>query len=162
MTLMIGKNSVVSIHYTLKDDDGQVVDSSEGKPPLQYLHGNNNLIPGLENELAGKTTGAKFEATIAPEDAYGERRDDFIQVIGKDMFQGVENVEPGMTFVAQGEGGAQRQVRVTEVEGDDITIDANHPMAGMTLHFEVEIVDVREGTEQEIEHGHVHQDGADH
>ncbi|MCI5107663.1 MAG: peptidylprolyl isomerase, partial [Pseudomonadales bacterium] len=70
--------------------------------------------------------------------------------------------EPGMTFVAQGEGGAQRQVRVTEVEGDDITIDANHPMAGMTLHFEVEIVDVREGTEQEIEHGHVHQDGVDH
>jgi FKBP-type peptidyl-prolyl cis-trans isomerase SlyD len=78
------------------------------------------------------------------------------------MFQGVESVEAGMTFVAQGEGGAQRQVRVTDVEGDDITIDANHPMAGMTLHFEVEIVDVREGTEQEIEHGHVHQDGADH
>lgn len=162
MTLMIGKNSVVSIHYTLKNEDGDVMDSSEGKPPLQYLHGNNNLIQGLEDELSGKTSGAKFDTTIPPENAYGERRDDFIQVINKDMFQGVESIEPGMTFVAQGEGGAQRQVRVTEVEGDDVTIDANHPMAGMTLHFEVEVVDVREGTEQEIEHGHVHQDGADH
>ncbi|MFN3165392.1 MAG: peptidylprolyl isomerase [Pseudohongiellaceae bacterium] len=162
MTLMIGKNSVVSIHYTLKNDDGDVMDSSDGKAPLQYLHGNNNLIQGLEDELSGKTSGAKFDATIPAENAYGERREDFIQVINKDMFQGVENIEPGMTFVAQGEGGAQRQVRVTEVEGDDVTIDANHPMAGMTLHFEVEVVDVREGTEQEIEHGHVHQDGADH
>lgn len=162
MTLMIGDNSVVSIHYTLKDDDGQVMDSSEGKPPLQYLHGKNNLIPGLENELTGKTTGAKFEASIPPEQAYGERRDDFIQVISKEMFQGVENIEPGMTFVAQGEGGAQRQVRVTDVEGDNVTIDANHPMAGMTLHFTVEVTDVREGTPQEIEHGHVHQEGADH
>ncbi|GAB5498369.1 MAG: peptidylprolyl isomerase [Pseudohongiellaceae bacterium] len=159
---MIGKNSVVSLHYTLKNDDGDVMDSSEGKAPLQYLHGNNNLIQGLEDELSGKTSGAKFDATIPAENAYGERREDFIQVINKEMFQGVENIEPGMTFVAQGEGGAQRQVRVTEVEGDDVTIDANHPMAGMTLHFEVEVVDVREGTEQEIEHGHVHQDGADH
>lgn len=162
MTLMIGKNSVVSLHYTLKNDDGDVMDSSEGKAPLQYLHGNNNLIQGLEDELSGKTSGAKFDATIPAENAYGERREDFIQVINKEMFQGVENIEPGMTFVAQGEGGAQRQVRVTEVEGDDVTIDANHPMAGMTLHFEVEVVDVREGTEQEIENGHVHQDGADH
>jgi FKBP-type peptidyl-prolyl cis-trans isomerase SlyD len=159
---MIGKNSVVSLHYTLKNDDGDVMDSSEGKAPLQYLHGNNNLIQGLEDELSGKTSGAKFDATIPAENAYGERREDFIQVINKEMFQGVENIEPGMTFVAQGEGGAQRQVRVTEVEGDDVTIDANHPMAGMTLHFEVEVVDVREGTEQEIENGHVHQDGADH
>ena len=162
MTLMIGDNSVVSIHYTLKNDEGEVMDSSEGKPPLQYLHGKNNLIPGLEAELTGKTTGAQFEASIPPEQAYGERRDDFIQVISKEMFQGVESVEPGMTFVAQGEGGAQRQVRVTEVDGDKVTIDANHPMAGLTLHFAVEIVDVREATPQELEHGHVHQDGADH
>ena len=162
MTLMIGDNSVVSIHYTLKNDEGEVMDSSEGKAPLQYLHGNNNLIPGLESELTGKATGAKFEASIAPEQAYGERRDDFIQVISKEMFQGVENVEPGMTFVAQGEGGAQRQVRVTEVDGDNVTIDANHPMAGLTLNFTVEVVDVREATPQEIEHGHVHQGGADH
>jgi len=162
MTLMIGKNNVVSIHYTLKDEAGEVLDSSEGKPPLQYLHGANNLVPGLEQELQGKSTGAKFETSIPPEHGYGERNEDFVQTIQKDMFQGVDAVEPGMTFVAQGEGGAERQVRVTEVDGEEVTIDANHPMAGMTLNFEVEVVDVREGTDQEIEHGHVHNAGADH
>ena len=162
MTLMIGQNSVVSMHYTLKNGDGDVMDSSEGKSPMVYLHGANNLIPGLEAELTGKATGASFNATISPENAYGEFNQDFIQVISKSMFQGVESVEVGMAFVAQGEGGAQRQVRVTAVEGDDVTIDANHPLAGQTLHFEVEVVDVREATEQEIEHGHVRTDGADH
>ncbi len=162
MTLMIGQNSVVSMHYTLKNDDGEILDSSEGKTPLVYLHGANNLIPGLEAELAGKSTGAAFNASIPPAQAYGEFNEDFIQVISKSMFEGVESIEVGMSFVAQGEGGAQRQVRVTEVNGEDITIDANHPLAGQTLHFEVEVVDVREGTPQEIEHGHVHAGGADH
>ncbi len=162
MTLMIGQNSVVSMHYTLKNDAGDVLDSSEGKDPLVYLHGTNNLIPGLEAELGGKTKGAAFNASIPPDQAYGEFNQDFVQVVNKSMFQGAESVEVGMSFVAQGEGGAQRQIRVTEVNGDDITIDANHPLAGQTLHFEVEVVDVREGTEQEIAHGHVHADGADH
>jgi len=162
MTLMIGKHSVVSIHYTLKDDDGQVMDTSEGREPLAYLHGENNLIPGLESELQGKTTGAKFQATIEPKDAYGEINDEFIQTINKQMFQGVDDIQPGMTFIAQGEGGQQRQVRVVEVEGDDVTIDANHPMAGKTLHFDVEVVEVREATPQEVEHGHVHAHGHDH
>ena len=162
MTLMIGKHSVVSIHYTLKDDDGQVMDTSEGREPLAYLHGENNLIPGLESELQGKTAGAKFQATIEPKDAYGEINDDFIQTINKQMFQGVDDIQPGMTFVAQGDGGQQRQVRVVEVEGDDVTIDANHPMAGKTLHFDVEVVEVREATPQEVEHGHVHAHGHDH
>lgn len=162
MTLMIGQNSVVSMHYTLKNDNGDVMDSSEGKPPMVYLHGANNLIPGLEAELTGKTTGATFSATISPEQAYGEFSQELIQVISKSMFQGVESIEVGMSFIAQGDGGAQRQVRVTAVDGDDITIDANHPLAGQTLHFDVEVVEVREGTAQEIEHGHVHADGADH
>ncbi len=162
MTLMIGKHSVVSIHYTLRDEEGEVMDSSEGKEPLAYLHGENNLIPGLENELQGKTAGAKFQATIAPGDAYGEVNDEFIQTIDKQMFQGAESIEPGMTFVAQGQGGQQRQVRVVKVEGDDVTIDANHPMAGKTLHFDVEVVEVREATPQELEHGHVHAGGHDH
>ena len=162
MTLMIGDNSVVSIHYTLKNDAGEVLDSSQGKGPLIYLHGANNLVPGLEAELTGKTIGATFNASIPPGQAYGEVRDDLIQVIGKDMFRGVENVEPGMSFMAQGDGDAQQQVRVTAVDGEDVTVDANHPMAGLTLHFEVEVVDVREGTDQEIEHGHVHQHGANH
>ena len=162
MTLMIGKHSVVSIHYTLRDAEGEVMDSSEGKEPLAYLHGENNLIPGLENELQGKTAGAKFETVIEPGDAYGEISDEFIQTISKDMFQGVDAIEAGMTFMAQGEGDQQRQVRVVEVEGDDVTIDANHPMAGKTLHFDVEVIEVREATSQEVEHGHVHQGGHDH
>lgn len=162
MTLLIGANSVVSLHYTLKNDDGEVLDSSEGKQPLIYLHGAQNIIPGLESELQGKSTGAKFDATIAPEQGYGMTRPELVQVVKKEMFQGVESIEPGMTFVAQGDGGRQQQVRVTDVSGDDVTIDANHPMAGMILHFTVDVVDVREATEQELEHGHVHQDGHDH
>lgn len=162
MTLMIGQNSVVSMHYTLKNDAGEIMDSSEGQAPMVYLHGANNLIPGLEAELTGKTSGTSFSATIQPAEAYGEFSEGLIQVISKSMFDGVESIEVGMTFVAQGEGGAQRQVRVTDVQGDDITIDANHPLAGQTLHFDVEVLKVREGTQQEIEHGHVHADGADH
>ncbi|MEQ8954352.1 MAG: peptidylprolyl isomerase [Gammaproteobacteria bacterium] len=159
---MIGKNSVVSLHYTLKNDDGEIMDSSDGKQPLSYLHGNNNLIPGLENELEGKSSGAKFNTTIPPDKAYGDVRQELIQTLNKEVFKGVESVEPGMTFVAQGEGGQQQQVRVTDVAGEQVTIDANHPMAGLTLHFEVEVVEVRDATSQEIEHGHVHSDGHDH
>ena len=162
MTLMIGKNSVVSMHYTLKNDDGEVMDTSEGKTPMVYLHGANNLIPGLENELQGKVAGTKFSTTIPPAEAYGEMKPEFVQVVNKSMFEGIESIEPGMSFVAQGEGGMKQQVRVTAVENDDITVDANHPMAGLTLHFEIEVADVREATPQELEHGNVHADGADH
>ncbi len=162
MTLMIGQNSVVSMHYTLKNDDGDVMDTSEGKEPMVYLHGANNLIPGLEAELTGKTSGATFKTTIEPAQAYGEFSKELIQVISKSMFAGVESIEVGMSFVAQGEGGVQRQVRVVEVEGDDVTIDANHPLAGQTLHFDVNVIDVREATAQELEHGHVHAGGSDH
>ncbi len=162
MTLMIGKHSVVSIHYTLKDDDGEIMDSSEGREPLAYLHGANNLIPGLEQELQGKTAGAKFQATIEPKDAYGEINADLKQTVSMQMFQGVDEIQPGMSFIAQGEGGQQRQVRVVEIDGDDVTIDANHPMAGQTLHFDVEVVEVREATAQELEHGHVHAGGHNH
>lgn len=162
MTLLIGANSVVAIHYTLKNDAGDVLDSSEGSSPLLYLHGAQNIIPGLESELQGKSIGAKFDASIAPELGYGESRPELVQVIKKEMFQGAEDIKAGMSFVAQGEGGRQQQVRVTDVSGDDVTIDANHPMAGMTLHFSVEVVEIRDATEQELEHGHVHQHGHDH
>lgn len=162
MTLLIGANSVVSIHYTLKNDAGEVLDSSEGASPLVYLHGAQNIIPGLESELHGKSIGAKFDASIAPEQGYGETRAELVQVISKEMFQDGEAIRPGMSFVAQGEGGREQQVRVTAVSGDEVTIDANHPMAGMILHFSVEVVDVRAATAQELAHGHVHQHGHDH
>jgi len=162
MTLMIGQGSVVSMRHTLKSDGGEVVDSSNGNEPMVYLHGANNLIPGLEAELNGKTSGANICASILPDKAYGELSDELIQVTSKSMFQGAESIEPGISFVAQGDGGAQRQVRVTRIEGDDVTIDANYPLARQALHFEVEVVDVREGTPQEIELGHVHAGGEDH
>lgn len=155
MSLMIGKDAVVSIHYTLKNDEGQVVDSSEGRDPLSYLHGANNLIPGLEQELEGKSAGQTFSASIPPEKAYGDPNPELVQTINKEMFQGVDKIEPGMAFTAQGPQG-QQQVTVKEVDGDDVTIDANHPMAGQTLHFDVEVVDVRDATDEEKEHGHVH------
>lgn len=156
MTLMIGQNSVVSMHYTLKNDEGDVLDTSEGKAPMAYLHGANNLIPGLEAELTGKSVGSTFSASIPPEQAYGEYNEDFTQVLSRSIFEGVESVEVGMAFIAQGDNGEQRQVRVSNVDGDEITIDANHPLAGLTLHFDVEVVDVREATEEEINNGQVH------
>ena len=156
MSLMIGKDAVVSIHYTLKNEEGQVMDSSEGRDPLSYLHGANNLIPGLEQELEGKSAGQSFSASIPPEQAYGDPNPELVQTISKEMFQGVDKIEPGMAFTAQGPQG-QQQVVVTEVEGDDVTIDANHPMAGQTLHFDVEVVEVRDATDEEKEHGHVHE-----
>lgn len=160
MTLMIGKNSVVAINYTLTNDAGEVMDSSEGREPLTYLHGANNLIPGLENELEGKTAGASFKVSIAAADGYGESDPSMIQTVPREMFRGVENIEVGMGFTAQGPQG-QQHIVVTAVNGDEITVDGNHPMAGKTLHFAVEVISVREATAEEIDHGHVH-DGSHH
>jgi FKBP-type peptidyl-prolyl cis-trans isomerase SlyD len=158
---MIGKNAVVSINYTLTNDAGEVMDTSEGREPLTYLHGANNLIPGLEKEMEGKSPGQDFKVTIPPEEAYGESNPELVQTLSKEMFKGVDNVEPGMGFTAQGPQGEQNIV-VTAVDGDQVTVDANHPMAGKTLHFAVEIVDVRDASEEEIEHGHVHDGSEDH
>lgn len=161
MSLMIGKNAVVSINYTLTNDAGEVMDTSEGREPLTYLHGANNLIPGLEKEMEGKTSGQSFKVTIPPTEAYGESNPELVQTLSKDMFKGVDKVEPGMGFTAQGPQGEQHIV-VTAVDGDQVTIDANHPMAGKTLHFAVEIVNVRDASEEEIEHGHVHDGSESH
>jgi FKBP-type peptidyl-prolyl cis-trans isomerase SlyD len=158
---MIGKNAVVSINYTLTNDAGEVMDTSDGREPLTYLHGANNLIPGLEKEMEGKSPGQDFKVTIPPAEAYGESNPELVQTLSKEMFKGVDNVEPGMGFTAQGPQGEQNIV-VTAVDGDQVTVDANHPMAGKTLHFAVEIVDVRDASEEEIEHGHVHDGSEDH
>lgn len=161
MTMTIGKNAVVEIHYTLKNDAGEVLDSSAGGDPLMYLHGTHGLIQGLENELAGKKTGDSFKAVIPPALAYGEVDPDLIHSIDKSMFRGVDKIEPGMSFTAQGEHG-QQHITVKAVEGDQVIIDGNHEMAGQTLHFDVEVVSVREATEEEIDHGHVHAHGDHH
>lgn len=160
MTLMIGKNSVVAINYTLTNDAGEVMDTSEGREPLTYLHGAHNLIPGLEKQLEGKTAGASFKATIAPADGYGESDPAMVQTLPREMFRGVDNIEVGMGFTAQGPQG-QQNIVVTAINGDEVTVDGNHPMAGKTLHFAVEVISVREATAEEIDHGHVH-DGSHH
>lgn len=151
----IAEQRVVSIHYEVKDEDGVVVDSSEGREPLVYLHGHKNIIPGLEKALEGLNVGESFDVTVAPEEAYGDYQDGLVQTVPKDAFQGVEKVEEGMVFTAQTQGGPL-QVTVTNVEEETVTVDGNHPLAGKALSFKGEVADVRDASAEELEHGHVH------
>jgi FKBP-type peptidyl-prolyl cis-trans isomerase SlyD len=156
MSLLIGDNLVVSMHYKLTDDEGIVLDSSEGAEPLTYLHGAGNIIPGLEKALVGKVEGDTGQVKVEPEEGYGEVMSELIQIVEKAAFQGVESVEVGMSFEAQAADGSVQHIVVKSIEGEEVTIDANHPLAGVTLNFDIEIVSVREATEEEISHGHVH------
>lgn len=157
---MITSNKVVTIHYTLRNDAGEVLDSSDGGDPLAYLHGAGNIVPGLEAQLEGKATGDKLVAVVEPKDGYGEKSGPGAQTIPLSAFEGIE-VKPGMTFVVEDDDGEQMPLRVLEVHSDHVTVDTDHPLAGETLHFTVEIVDVRDATAEELLHGHVH-DGHDH
>ena len=156
MSLAIENNLVVSMHYKLTDNEGSVLDSSEGADPLTYLHGQGNIIIGLEKMMTGKTVGDSLQVTVQPSEGYGEIQDEMVQVVGKDSFDGIESVEVGMTFEAQSPDGTMQSIEIMEVDGDDITIDFNHPLAGVTLNFDVQVVSVREATKEEIEHGHAH------
>ncbi len=159
--MQIADNMAVSIHYTLTNDDGEVLDSSIGEEALVYLHGVGNIIPGLEKALHGKVAGDKFNVRIAPEDAYGELMENMIQVISRDMFEGIDNIEVGMQFHADVSSGSG-VVTVVNIEDDDITIDGNHPLAGLALTFDVEVIDVRAATQEEVAHGHIHGAGCHH
>jgi len=156
--MKIGKNKVVTIDYTLKNSQGEVLDSSEGGPPLPYLHGAGNIIPGLEAALEGRDAGDTIAATIPPDAGYGERDDDLVQAVPRERFDGVEEIAVGMEFQARTDAGVH-VVRVVAVDEETVTVDANHALAGETLNFDVKVVDVREATEEEIEHGHVHGPG---
>ena len=153
--MQIANDVVASIEYTLTDDQGNIIDSSVGGEPLAYLHGAGNIIPGLENALAGKQVGDAFKVSIAPAEGYGEKNDSLLQVVPREMFQGVETIEVGMQFHAQTDYGMQ-VITVAAVEGANITVDGNHPLAGQTLNFDVKVVDVRAASAEELEHGHVH------
>lgn len=155
------KDKVVVFAYTLKDDDGNVLDTSDGREPLPYLHGAQNIIPGLEAALDGKAAGDQVTAVIAPEQAYGMLNEQLIDKIPRENLDGIENLEVGLQLEAQTPDGT-RIVRVAEVGEDTVTIDANHPLAGMTLHFDVTVTEVRDATADELEHGHVHGDGCNH
>lgn len=156
MSLSIDDNLVVSIQYTLSDDDANVIDSSEESEPMSYLHGAGNIIPGLEKALAGKSEGDKIQVSIEPDEAYGEIDPDLIQTVDISAFEGVESVEVGMQFQSQDEAGFEQHIIVKQVEGNEVTVDANHPLAGAVLHFDVEVVGVREAVEEEIAHRHAH------
>jgi len=155
------ENPVVSIHYTLTNKAGEKLDSSIGAEPLSYLHGKGNIIPGLEKALNDSSVGDKLTVTIEPEDAYGERNNEQIQVVDKEMFQGVDNLEVGMQFQADSSTGPA-VVTITAIEDDKITIDGNHPLAGEQLTFEVEVTEIRPATESELENGHIHGEGCNH
>ena len=152
----IAANRVATIHYTLTDDDGQVIDRSPQERPLSYLHGVGNIVPGLEQALEGKAPGDSLKVDVAPEQGYGQRNDALVQQVPREAFQGVEKVEPGMQFRAQTQGGPLL-VTVMEVGDDQVKIDGNHPLAGRNLHFEVEVADVRDASEQEKQVGQVEQ-----
>ena len=156
MSLLIGDNLVVSMHYSLTYASGEVLDSSEGSDPLNYLHGAGNIIPGLEQALVGKVEGDSLQVQVEPADGYGELNPELIQVVDRAAFQGVEAVDVGMAFEAQGPDGAAQRIVVTAVEGDQVTVDANHPLAGQQLNFDVQVVAVRAATDEEVAHGHVH------
>lgn len=154
----IADRNIASFHYTLTNDGGDVVDSSREREPLAYLHGAGNIVPGLEKALAGREEGDTFKVDVEPAEAYGPRHDEMMQTLPKKAFQGVPEVKPGMQFQANGPQG-QILVTVTAVEDDEVQVDGNHPLAGQTLHFDIEVTDVREATEEELTQGHVHGEG---
>ena len=157
--MLIANQHVVAIDYTLSNDAGEVIDSSAGAEPLVYLHGAGNIIAGLENALAGKTVGDELEVSIEPEDAYGEYSAELITNLGREMFEGVEELEVGMQFHASAPDGGMQIVTIRDVDGDQVTIDGNHPLAGQQLNFKVKVISVRAASEEEIAHGHVHGEG---
>lgn len=157
--LPVADGHVVSIHYTLTLASGQVVDSSEGRDPLAYLHGHANIVPGLEEQLAGRAVGDEVDAVVPPEKGYGARDPNGVQVVPRAHFPPDVDIQPGMQFQAQNEDGSAAILSVTAVAGDEVTVDLNHPLAGETLHFKVQIAEVRAATEEELQHGHVHGPG---
>ena len=159
--MKIVENSVALIDYTLTDNEGKVIDSSEGAGPLAYLHGAGNIIEGLEEALLGKEAGAEVKASIEPAKGYGERNDDMQQEVPKDLFGGVENIEVGMQFQSETDQGPV-MVTVVAMNDEMITVDGNHPLAGIHLNFDVKIREVREASKEELEHGHVHGEGGHH
>jgi len=158
----IAADRVVLIHYTLKDDTGKVLDSSAGGEPLAYIQGHGNHVPGLEKALEGRQNGHKVAVSLVPADAYGSRSAALVKRVPKRSLQGGSGeIRQGMQFRAQTDEGV-RLFTVTAVVGDMVTLDGNHPLADQTLHFDVEVVSVRDATTEELEHGHVHGPGGHH
>ena len=157
--MQIAANKAVSIEYTLTNDAGEVLDTSAGGEPLVYLHGAGNIIPGLESELDGKQVGDELKVTVEPENAYGEYSAELVAVLGRNMFEGVDELEVGMQFHASAPDGGMQIVTITALDGDEVTVDGNHPLSGQRLTFEVKVAAVRDASEDELAHGHIHGEG---
>lgn len=159
--MQIAKDTVVSIDYTLTDETGAVLDSSKGQAPLAYLHGTGNIIAGLEEALEGKQAGARLKVAVPPEKGYGPHNEAMTQKVPRKMFDTQQEIKPGMRFHTESDHGAHT-VTVTAVDAEHVTVDGNHPLAGKLLNFDVNVVDVRAATEEELSHGHVHGAGGHH
>lgn len=157
--MQIGDHCVVTLAYTLRDDAGSVLDQADPGEPFTYLHGRQSIVPGLERALAGAQAGESRRVSLAPADAYGERNEDLVQVVGRDQFDTQATLEVGMQFHARDAKGQVQTVRITGLSGDEVTVDANHPLAGVALHFEVEVLGVRPASAEELAHGHAHGPG---
>jgi FKBP-type peptidyl-prolyl cis-trans isomerase SlyD len=155
--MQIAQDTVVSLDYTLTNDDGDVLDTSRDAEPLDYIHGRGQIVPGLENALAGRTTGDTFTVRLEPADAYGEHDPDLVQTAERAQFGG-EDPEVGLQVRAEGPDGDQ-VLTIVAVEGDVVTLDGNHPLAGVPLTFEIKVTGVRAATKQELAHGHAHGSG---
>ncbi|WP_414040367.1 peptidylprolyl isomerase [Acidithiobacillus sp. M4-SHS-6] len=153
--MIISKDKVVTIDYSLTDEEGELIDSSVGEEPLIYLHGHHGIIPGLEQALAGHRAGDKVEVSIPPEEGYGDWDEDLVEVVAREDFDDPEELEIGTQFETETDEGACLAT-VIDIEGEDVTVDLNHPLAGMTLNFDVTVLDVRDATAEELAHGHVH------
>ncbi len=159
--MQIGDQKVVILDYTLTDNEGRVIDKSDDGS-FAYLHGASNIIPGLENALAGKSAGDEVTVSVPPEEAYGVRNESMMQQVPKSMFEDGSQIAVGSQFHAQGPNGEMLVVTVMEVQDEHVVVDGNHPFAGVDLNFDVKIVEVRDASAEELEHGHVHGPGGHH
>ncbi|MBT4761426.1 MAG: peptidylprolyl isomerase [Bdellovibrionaceae bacterium] len=156
--MKISKDHVVEVEYTLTDDEGKVLDTTSGRSPLPYLHGKNTIVPGLEEALEGKSVGDKVTTSISPEKGYGERNNDLVTMVPREEFKDMPDLEAGAQLQGQSEHGTQF-FTVLNVTDTEVTLDGNHPLAGITLNFDVEIKSIRPASEEELSHGHVHGPG---
>ena len=147
----VTKDKIVAFEYKLTDPDGNQIDSSEGRPPLEYLHGHQGIVPGLEEALAGKEEGDELTVVVPPEKAYGPRNEQLLNRVPKDAFDGKLDFELGLQFPVQDQDGKARLVTIVHLEDDAVVLDANHPLAGIELTFEIKIASIRDATEEELE-----------
>lgn len=160
--MQITQHKVVTMEYSLTDDKGTLIDEARGDEAFAFIQGIGGIIPGLENALEGKSAGDSVSVTISPDEGYGHRDDSLMMDVPREHFEGAEEIVEGMQFHTMTEDGGYRIVTVVKVDDENVTVDANHPLAGVVLNFDVNVLEVRDATEEELEHGHVHGPGGHH